>query len=246
MDRMIYVAMNGAHQTTLAQAVHTHNLANVSTNGFRADLAAFQNLPVTGPGWASRAYSQPQQNGVDLTQGQIMNTGRELDIAINGTGFIAVQAPDGSEAYTRTGDLHISPNGLLETGAGHPVLGNGGPIALPPAEKVEIGADGTISIRPVGQSAATLAIVDRIRLVNPPLESLIKGTDGLLRDKEGIQAAPDAKIKIVSGSLEGSNVNAVEAMVNIIALARGFEVQVKLMKTAEETDSASAQLMRLG
>ncbi|MDP1707785.1 MAG: flagellar basal-body rod protein FlgF [Gammaproteobacteria bacterium] len=246
MDRMIYVAMNGAQQTMLAQSIHTHNLANVSTTGFRADLAVFQSLPVSGPGWASRTYAQPQASEVDLTQGQIMNTGRELDVAINGVGFIAVQAPDGSEAYTRTGDLQISPNGLLETGAGHPVLGNGGPIALPPAEKIEIGADGTISIRPVGQSATTLAIVDRIRLVNPPPESLGKSADGLLRDKEGIQAVPDAKIRLISGALEGSNVNAVEAMVSIIALARGFEVQVKLMKAAEETDSASAQLMRLG
>lgn len=245
MDRMVYVAMNGAQQTMLAQAMHTHNLANASTTGFRADLTAFQSLPVTGPGLATRAYAQPQPNGVDLAPGQIMTTGRELDVAVNGAGFIAVQAPDGSEAYTRAGDLHISPNGLLENGAGHPVLGNGGPIALPPAEKLEIGADGTISIRPVGQSATTLAVVDRIRLVNPPPESLIKGADGLLRTKGGIQAAPDAKVQLATGALEGSNVNAVESMVNIIALAREFEVQVKLMKTAEETDSASTQLMRL-
>lgn len=243
---MVYVAMNGAQQTTLAQAIHTNNLANVSTTGFRADLAAFQSLPVTGPGWASRAYAQPQPNGVDLSSGPLITTGRDLDIAINGTGFIAVQAPDGSEAYTRAGDLHISPNGLLATGAGHLVLGNGGPIALPPAEKLEIGADGTISIRPVGQSATTLAIVDRIRLVNPAPESLRKGADGLLRSQDGIQAAPDAKVQVSPGALEGSNVNAVEAMINIIALAREFEVQVKMMKTAEETDSASTQLMRLG
>lgn len=246
MDRMIYVAMNGAQQTMLAQAVHTHNLANVSTTGFRADLAAFQSLPVAGPGWASRAYAQPQPNGVNLAPGPLITTGRELDVAINGPGFIAVQAPDGSEAYTRAGDLRISGNGVLETGAGHPVLGNGGPIALPPAEKLEIGADGTISIRPVGQSVSTLAVVDRIRLVNPPLDTLEKGSDGLLRSKGGLQAAPDAKVQIATGALEGSNVNAVDAMVNIIALAREFDMQVKLMRTAQEHDSASAQIMRLG
>ena len=203
MDRMVYVAMNGAQQRMLAQAVHTNNLANVSTTGFRADLAAFQNVPVTGPGWASRAYAQPQPNGVNLAQGPLITTGRELDVAINGAGFIAVQAPDGSEAYTRAGDLRISGNGVLETGAGHAVLGNGGPISIPPSEKLEIGADGTISMRPVGQSAATLAVVDRIRLVNPPAESLQKGTDGLLRTKDGIPATPDAKVQLATGTLEG-------------------------------------------
>lgn len=246
MDRMVYVAMNGAQHTMLAQAVHTHNLANASTTGFRADLAAFQGLPGTGKELGSRAYAQPRSNGVDLAPGPLVTTGRELDVAVNGAGFIAVQAPDGSEAYTRAGDLHISGNGVLETGAGHPVLGNGGPIAIPPAEKLEIGADGTISIRPVGQSVSTLAVVDRIRLVNPPPETLEKGSDGLLRSKDGLSAAPDAKVQIATGTLEGSNVNAVDAMVNIIALAREFDMQVKLMRSAQENDAASTQIMRLG
>ncbi len=246
MDRMLYVAMNGAGQTMLAQAINSNNLANVSTTGFRADLAAFLSLPVEGYGWSSRVNAQTTTPQVDYTPGPIMATANELDVAINGEGWIAVQAPDGGEGYTRAGDLRLSSAGLLVNGAGYPVLGNSGPIALPPFEKLEIGADGTISIRPVGQAPNTLAVIDRIKLVNPPLEQLSKGEDGLLRMNEDLPVAADAQVKLVSGAREGSNVNGVEAMVNMLELARQFEVQVKLMKVAEENDAAAAQLMRMG
>ncbi len=246
MDRMLYVAMNGAGQTMLAQGINSNNLANVSTTGFRADLAMFQSLPVEGDGLPSRINSQTITPQVDYTPGVIMATANELDIAVNGQGWIAVQAPDGGEGYTRAGDLRISSAGLLVNGAGHPVLGNSGPIALPPYEKLEIGADGTISIRPVGQAPNTLAVVDRVKLVNPPLEQLNKGEDGLMRMNDGVAAAADAQVGLISGAREGSNVNGVEAMVNMMELARQFEVQVKLMKVAEENDAAGAQLMRLG
>lgn len=245
MDGMMYLAMKGAQQTMQAQALHTHNLANSNTTGFRADLAVFKSQPAKESGEDTRSELPTQANGVNFSQGQLINTGRELDVAINGSGFIAVQAPDGSEAYTRAGNLNISANGMMETGAGHPVLGNNGPIALPPAEKLEIGADGTISIRPLGQGANTLAVVNRIRLVNPPVESLHKGTDGLLHTKEETVLIPDAKIALSPGTLEGSNVNAVESMISIIALARAFELQAKLMKSAGDINTSSTQLMRL-
>ena len=245
MDHMLYVAMSGAAQIMQAQAANTHNLANANTTGFRADLAAFQSMPLTGPGLPSRIYPVEQNAGLDLSPGAITATGRELDIAVNGNGWIAVQAEDGSEAYTRDGNLRISANGLLETATGHPVLGNGGPIAIPPAEKMEIGADGTVSIRPLGQTAATLAVVDRIKLVAPPVESLEKRSDGLIQVQGGGNSAADAGVRVLTGSLESSNVNAIESMVNMITLARQYEMQVKLMNTAQSNDAAATQIMRL-
>lgn len=245
MDRMLYVAMSGAKQTLVAQAANAHNLANVSTSGFRADLAAFRAMPVFGPGQPTRVYAMAERPGVDLSAGVVSHTGRELDVAVNGEGWIAVQGRDGREAYTRAGDLRVTPNGQLTTGAGLPVLGNGGPIAIPPYEKLDIGADGTISIRASGQAAAALATVDRIKLVNPPIEELRKGEDGLMRRRDGREADADARVRLVSGSLEGSNVNAVDALVNMLTLQRQFEMQVKMMRTTEETDAAAAQVMRL-
>lgn len=246
MDRMLYVAMSGAKQIELAQAANTHNLANANTTGFRADLEAFRALPVYGPGYPSRVYAMAERAGVDLAPGSIGTTGRELDIAVNGEGWIAVQARNGTEAYTRRGDLRIGANGLLETGDGHAVLGNGGPIAVPPAEKLEIAADGTISIRPLGQSAATLAVVDRIKLVKPDPQQLTKGADGLMRLKDGKTADADASMQVVAGALESSNVNAVEALVTMITLQRQYEMQVKIMRETRDNDAASAQTMRLG
>jgi flagellar basal-body rod protein FlgF len=245
MDRMLYIAMTGAKQTLVAQAANAHNLANVSTAGFRADLAAFRAMPVFGPGLATRVYAMAERPGVDLRAGVVSHTGRELDVAVDGEGWIAVQGRDGREAYTRAGDLRVTPSGQLITGAGLAVLGNGGPIAIPPYEKLDIGADGTISIRASGQAAAALAVVDRIKLVNPPREELRKGEDGLMRLRDGREADPDARVRLLSGSLEGSNVNAVDALVNMLALQRQFEMQVKMMRTTEETDAAAAQVLRL-
>lgn len=246
MDRMLYVAMSGARETMRAQTANANNLANAATTGFREDLLAFSARPLDGPGHPSRVYTAAEQAGVNLATGPQVHTGHALDIAVQGDGFIAIQAPDGSEAYTRAGNLRITPNGVLVTGAGHPVLGDGGPVAIPPAEAVEIGADGTISIRPVGQTPETLAVVDRIRLVAPDAAALGKGGDGLLRLADGAVAPPDAGVRIAAGVLEGSNVNTVDAMVNMIALARQFEMQVKLMQTAKENDEASARMLQMG
>ncbi len=246
MDRMLYIAMNGASQVMQAQAVNANNLANVSTTGFKADLAQFRAMPVFGPGMPSRVYGMVERPASDLSSGTVIATGRELDMAVQGDGWIAVQAADGSEAYTRSGDLHISSAGLLVNGAGHPVLGaSGAPIAIPPNEKLDIGVDGTITIRPLGQQANVLAQVDRIKLVKPDNAEMVKGDDGLMRANSGAPLPPDATVRLAGGELESSNVNAVDSMVRIIELARQYETQVKLMNTAKEDDASSDRLMRL-
>ncbi len=246
MDRLLYVAMTGARQTLQAQALNNNNLANASTTGFRQDLAAMRSMPVLGEeGLPTRVFAMAERAGTDQRKGDIQSTGRELDVAIEGEGWIAVQAPDGAEAYTRAGDLRLDASGRLSTGSGELVLGEGGPIAVPPAEKIEIGADGTVSIRPVGQDAATLAVVDRIRLVSPDPAALYKGSDGLMRTPDGQPARPDATVALVQGALEGSNVNVAAALAQMIELSRGYETQIKLMSNAADNASASDRLLRL-
>lgn len=246
MDEMIYLAMTGARQTEYAQTINSNNLANASTTGFKADLHAFSSVPVDGPGVETRVNAVVDSYGTDFSQGPVANTGRDLDIAIQGEGFIAIQAPDGTEAYTRAGDLRMEPGGLLTTGAGHLVLGNGGPVAIPPQASLLIGNDGTISIQALGQGPETLSQVDRIKLVNPDVTRLQKGPDGLLRLPDGEVADPDASVQITSGALEQSNVNVAKTLVNMIELARQYEMQVNVMKSAEENADAAASLMRLG
>lgn len=245
MDKMLYIAMSGAKQTVLAQTINTNNLANVSTTGFKADLAQFRAMPVFGAGMPTRVYAMTERPAVDMSVGALTTTGNDMDVAVRGEGWIAVLASDGSEAYTRAGNLRLDSTGMLVTGAGYPVLGNGGPIALPPFEKLEIGADGTITIRPIGQDPNVLAEVDRIKLVNPPAEEMTKSLDGLMRRTDGMPAPADANVQLVSGVLEGSNVSAVEAMVNMISLARHYEAQLKMMEAAKENDAASDQLLRM-
>jgi flagellar basal-body rod protein FlgF len=244
MDRFLYISMSGAKETLRAQTANNHNLANASTTGFRADLSAFQTRAVAGSGYASRAYATSSTTGWDQTQGAMMATGRDLDVAVNGPGWIAVQGPDGREAYTRAGDLRVDPSGMVMNGAGHLVLGDAGPLMVPPHASIAVGADGTISIVPIGQGPETTALVGRIKLVNPPAESLVRGEDGLFRTRDGADAMPDASVRLSSGTLEGSNVNIADAMVNMIELARHFDLQVKAMRTAEENAAAAAQLLR--
>ncbi|MBT8067673.1 MAG: flagellar basal-body rod protein FlgF [Gammaproteobacteria bacterium] len=246
MDEMIFLAMTGAKQTEYAQSINSNNLANVSTTGFRADLHSFSSVPIDGPGVETRVNAVVDSYGTDFSQGPIATTGRDLDIAIQGDGFIAVQAPDGTEAYTRAGDLRVEAGGLLSTGAGHLVVGDGGPVAIPPNSSLLIGKDGTISIQPIGQGPETYSIVDRIKLVNPEVASLQKGSDGLLRMADGETAAPDANVSIMSGALEQSNVNVAKTLVNMIELARQYEMQVNVIKTSEENADSAATVMRLG
>ncbi len=245
MDQMIYLAMSAARQMMNGQAAAAHNLANANTTGFKADYAAYRAMPLFGEGLPSRVFAVEERPGIDFSSGALEATGNDLDVALAGEGFIAVQAPDGSEAYTRAGELKLDAIGQLTTAAGYPVLGNGGAIALPPAEKVAIGADGTISVRPLGQPANTLAQVDRLRLVKPELSNLRKGEDGLFRTRDGNPAAPDASVHVTSGALESSNVNPVGEMIQMIETARRYELAVKAMKSAEQNDAEGTRLLRL-
>ncbi|MCP5144831.1 MAG: flagellar basal body rod protein FlgF [Gammaproteobacteria bacterium] len=245
MDRMIFLAMNAAKQNLRAQNIAMNNLANTSTTGFKADFQAARAMPVFGDGHPSRVYSMVERPGIDFTHGAMVTTGNDMDIAVDGEGWIAVQAADGTEAYTRSGDLELTANGILQTRSGHPVIGNGGLITLPQNQAMVIGVDGTISIRPLGQEANTLAQVERVRLVNPPKDMLIKGEDGLFRMRDGAQADTDAFVRVKQGALEASNVNAVEQLTQIITLARQYEMSIKAMETSQRIDEASVQQMRL-
>ena len=246
MDRMLYVAMNGAKQNMLAQSINANNLANISTTGFRADLAAARSMPLYGgSGHPTRVYSMTEKPGIDFNQGAMSTTGRDLDIAVAGDGFIAVQTKDGIEGYTRAGDLKTNNAGVLQTGTGYSVLGEGGPITVPEAAKVDIGKDGTISIAQIGEGGGS-TIIDRIKLVNPNLKELKRNEEGLFVLKNGQAADADDEVLIISGTLETSNVNAAAALVNMIELARQFEMQIKMLKTAEENNAQATQMMKLG
>lgn len=246
MDRVVFVMASGAKQLMHAQTVNSNNLANANTVGFQADLAKFHAQLVDGPGHESRAYSVADGGGASHEKGPVQSTGRSLDVAVNGDGWLAVQAPDGSEGYTRAGNLRININGQLLTGAGHPVMGEAGPIVVPEHEKLEIGSDGVISVRPIGQSPNTLAEVGRIKLVAPEHRDLVKGEDGLLRMRDGVPASASTAVTLIGGALESSNVNTVEALVDMISLARQFEMSVKVMQTAKEMDEKTTQVMNLG
>ena len=245
MDKYLYLAMNGAAQAMLAQQNNANNLANISTVGFKANLDHFEANMVSGPGFSDRVYVTDEPAGANFTPGAITTTGRDLDLAINGEGWFAVQAADGSVGYSRRGDFRIDPSGLLLNGANQIVLDDGGPITIPQYESLEIGRDGSISILASGQAANTVVGVARIRLVNPPLGQLVRGEDGLFRTRNGADVPADASVSVTSGALESSNVNAVDAMVRMIDYSRYYEHQVKLMKLASENDAASARLMRM-
>ncbi|MDV5860924.1 flagellar basal body rod protein FlgF [Pseudomonas mendocina] len=245
MDKMLYVAMTGAQNNTLGLRAHANNLANVSTSGFRRDFEQARSMPLFGESYPARVFAMSERPATDFRPGSLQETGRDLDVAVGGKGWIAVQAPDGSEAYVRTASLNIDALGVLRTGNGLPVIGNAGPIAVPPEQKVEIGQDGTISIRALGENPNVLAEVDRIKLVNPDPKSLEKGTDGLIRVKGQPEVEADATVQVTSGFLEASNVNAVEEMTAILSLSRQFELSVKMMRTAEDNASAMARVLQI-
>jgi flagellar basal-body rod protein FlgF len=243
MDRLLYVAMTGAKQLMQAQALVSHNLANVSTTGFRADLARFEAAPVEGPGYQSRVNTVATGLGFDHSQGTLVETGSVLDVAIDGPGWLAIQARDGTEALTRSGSLRVNSLGLLETERGELVLGDNGPVAVPPHTQIALGPDGTISIVPQGQGAQTLAQVGRLRLVNPPAAE--KRLDGLVQVKDGGLAESDAGVQVASGFIETSNVGIADALVDMIEIARQYEIAVRMMQTADENASRASNLARL-
>jgi len=244
VDKLLYVAMSGASENAIAQKVHANNLANVSTNGFMRDLEQARSMPVFGEVNPSRAYAMSERPGTDFSGGAMIDTGRELDVAVKGDGWIAVQTPDGKEAYTRSAGMNIDGLGVLRDGNGLPVLGNGGPIAVPPQQQIEIGADGTISLRSLGESPQVMAQIDRIKLVKTDVKNMEKGPDGLMHTKDGTAAPVDASVQVESGFLQASNVSAVEEMTAVLTLSRQFELQVKMMKSAEENDQSVARVVQ--
>lgn len=246
MDRMIYVAMTGAREAMRAQTSVAHNIANASTTGFRELRHAVDSASIPGPGLDTRVNPVALPDTWDTSSGQMMDTGRELDIAVQGEGWIAVQDTNGQEAYTRAGNLRINTAGLLETATGHLVRGSGGPISIPPFEEIYLGNDGDISIVAQGQGPESLAVVDRIKLVKPPANDLTQAANGLFRLKSGGDAEADSSVQIASGHLESSNVNAAAALVEMIELSRSYEMQVRAMHTADENDAAASRLMRSG
>jgi flagellar basal-body rod protein FlgF len=238
MDRMIYLSMSGAKASMQRQDTLANNLANVSTPGFRAELQAFRAVPVQGSGASTRVYALETTTGYDASAGAITATGRNLDVAVKGASWLTVQALDGTEAYTRGGSLEVSNDGTLTSRSGLPVLGDGGPLQVPPNAAVSIGADGTVSAKGVdGKNTA----IGKLKLVTPeaPLQ---RGEDGLFRATTGDLSADD-KARVQDGALEGSNVSAVESMVAMISAARQFEAQMKMIQTAEADEKAAAQLL---
>lgn len=246
MDRLIYTAATGAKHILEQQATTSHNLANVSTTGFRAQIDAFRAVPVRGDGLPTRTFVLDSTIGADFTPGPLSATGRDLDVAIKGQGWLAVQMPDGSEAYTRSGALQMSPNGLLQTLDGKTIQGEGGPITIAPDATVTVAADGTIATIPNGPPPAASTVLGRLKLVNPREQDLVRGDDGLFRMKDGSVAPGDPQVRVASGMLEGSNVNPVDAMVGMINLARSFETQMDLLKNAENNAAKATQILALG
>ncbi len=238
MDRMIYLSMSGAKATMQRQDTLANNIANASTPGFRAELQAFRAVPVEGSGASTRVFALETTTGYDPSAGPVTSTGRNLDVAVRGNGWLTVQALDGTEAYTRGGSLELSNDGTLTTRSGLPVLGDGGPLQVPPNAAVSIGADGTVSAK--GTDGKNTAI-GKLKLVTPET-ALVRGDDGLFRGAEGPLGADD-RARVQDGALEGSNVSAVESMVAMIAAARQFEAQMKMIQTAEADEKAASQLL---
>ena len=245
MDRLIYTAMSGAKHILEQQATVSHNLANATTTGFRAQIDQFRAVPIQGAILATRAFVVDSTTGSDFRGGAIQHTGRELDVAVQGDGWVAVQAADGSEGYTRNGSLKLDENGQLLTRDGLTVLGDGGPLSIPPGRNIAVAKDGTISVVPDGSAATGLTAIGRMKLVNPPEADLVRGDDGLYRLKDGTPAGADLDVTVISGALESSNVNVVDGMVSMISLARQFDMQMKLLQYAENNDSKAAQLLSM-
>jgi flagellar basal-body rod protein FlgF len=249
MDRLIYTAMTGATQSLEQQAIVANNLANTSTTGFRAQLANFRAVPMNfGDGSTSdpsttRTYVLSSTPGADFSPGPVERTGNPLDVAVQGAGWLSVQAPDGSEAYTRAGNLHVDENGQLVTANNLPVVGNGGPISVPQNAEITFGKDGTVSALMPGDPPTAIAMIDQLKLVNPDPTTMTRGDDGLFRTTDGNPADADPNVAIAPNSIEGSNVNPVSAMVSMIDNARAFQLQSKMIESADQNEQSANQLL---
>jgi flagellar basal-body rod protein FlgF len=242
MDRLIYTSMTGAKYLLERQATLANNLANAGTTGFRADTVGLRAVPAVSPQAGTRVFTVETTTGADFSQGPLTATGRTLDAAIQGQGWFAVQATDGSEAYTRNGALQVGPDGVLQLANGLQVQGTGGPISIPAdAQSMLIAADGTVTVK--AASSRTPTTVGQLKLVNPSPSDLVKGSDGLFRTQGREPAEADASVKVADGTLEGSNVNVVEAMVGMISASRQFELQMKMLSTAEQNEQKASTVV---
>ncbi|GAA4327757.1 flagellar basal-body rod protein FlgF [Pigmentiphaga soli] len=246
MDRALYIAGTGARELMRRQDVQASNLANALTPGFRAEIAAQRTAPVVGgAGMPTRAYAVESTPGADLTPGALMATGRPLDVAVQGSGWFAVRAAGGEEAYTRAGNFAVSPDGMLVDHAGRPVLGvDGAPIAIPPDASVDVNPDGSIS-SVAANDRVTALVLGQLKLVDPAPGQLVRGGDGLFRLAGGAAAPADPGVRVAPGMLESSNVSAVETMVTMISAARHFDLQVQMMQNTEQNQRAADQLLSL-
>ncbi|MEC3912151.1 flagellar basal body rod protein FlgF [Sphingobium sp. CR2-8] len=245
MDRLVNTALTAMRGAMARQAAVANNLANVNTVGFRAEIANAETRWIKGDTFDTRAQASEQVIAADMAQGAVTDTGNPLDVALDGDALLAVQGADGSEAYTRRGDLRVTDSGLLTTGDGLAVLGEGGPIVLPQMDSVSIAKDGSIWGVPQGGDPANPAQVDKLKLVNATGSSISKGTDGLFREVNGGALPSDPIATVTSGSLEGSNVNSTQALIQMIEASRAWETQVKMIDTAKQLDDGGASLMRL-
>ena len=244
MDRLLYVAMTGASNNMIAQNTHSNNLANASTHGFKEDYAQARSMPMFGAENPTRVYSQTERPGINFSVGRLEQTGNQLDAAIKDEGFFTVVDEEGNEAYTRAGSFYVDVNGFMRNHSGQVVMGNAGPMIVPPFETLEIGVDGGVSIRPLGQGTESMAEVDRIKLVNPSLDDLEKGLDGLFHRKDKDFEPAAAEVQVQVGFLEGSNVNPMNALLEILSLSRQFEMTFKMMKEAEQMDQSTDRLIQ--
>ncbi|GAB2889611.1 flagellar basal-body rod protein FlgF [Uliginosibacterium flavum] len=245
MDKLIYTAMTGAKATMGQQAAVAHNLANVSTSGFRSELHRLRAVQVQSQALPTRAFAVDATVGSDFTSGPMQKTGNALDVAVNGKGWMAVTGADGREAYTRSGSFTVDLNGILRTQGGLEVVGDSGQISIPPDNAVEVASDGTITAVPLTGARSAASAVGRLKLVNPPEEQLVRGGDGLFRLNTGEAAEVDEAVRVGGGYLEGSNVNLVEQMVTMISLSRNYEMHMRLLSGAQENDRAAAQVLAM-
>ncbi|HAT7920880.1 TPA: flagellar basal-body rod protein FlgF [Legionella pneumophila] len=247
MEPILYNSISGGRSDFKRQEIIANNLANINTPGFKADLYQAQTMYMNNANgnnqFSAHSFITQNANGVDISPGEIITTGRDLDVAIDGDGWIAVQDSQGREAYTRGGSLRLNPNGQLITASGKVVLGDGGLISIPPAQSIEIGSDGTISIVPLEGDVKSLAILDRIKLVTLDRNNIYKNDEGLIQLKSGAATA-NSNIKLQSGALEGSNVNAIDQMVAMISAGREFDAQMKLLSTVDDNGQKLAQLLQ--
>lgn len=250
MDHAIYTAMGAARHTLEQQAVTANNLANVSTPGFRAQLSALRAVPVDGPSLPTRTLVAASTPGANMSQGPLNYTGRPLDVALQQDGFLAIQLEDGGEAYTRNGSIQVSADGQLMV-QGRPLMGDGGPIEIPPQAEITLAADGTISALNPGDPPNTIAQVGRLKLVKADVREVVRGDDGLFhlsaaaQQQRGNALPNDPEVRIMPGVLEGSNVKPVETMVDMIANARRFEMQMKVIHSVDENAQRANSLLSM-